>query len=60
MAGITPNGTLHVVPNDDMREHEATPRCWCEPTEDHDRPGLWMHHALDGREAFESGERLPS
>lgn len=50
----------HVIPLGDLREHDSTPQCWCTPTEDDETPGLWLHHAMDGREAFETGERLPS
>lgn len=47
----------HVVPLNDLREHEANGSCWCKPTLDE---GVWLHHSMDGREAFETGERLPS
>lgn len=50
---------LHVIPNNDLREHEATIRCFCKPTEDDDTPGLWIHHALDRRELYETGELKP-
>ena len=49
---------LHVVPCDDLRPHQDTEACWCCPSED--EVGVWVHHAMDGREAFESGERMPS
>lgn len=45
---------IHVIPLGDFREHEASLSCWCH------EPGLIVHRAMDGREAFESGERLPS
>lgn len=49
----------HVVPVDDLREHDLMPDCWCEPTVD------WIsfvavHNAADQREKFERGERKPS
>ena len=50
----------HVYPLDDLREHvtdTAEGTCWCNPTEDED---LLIHHSMDGREAFETGERQPS
>lgn len=50
----------HVIPLGDLREHDSAPQCWCHPSEDDETPGLWLHHAMDGREAFETGERLPS
>lgn len=44
----------HVIPLDDLRQHEATMNCWCQPDDD----GLIVqHHAADGREAYETGER---
>lgn len=48
----------HVVPVNDLREHELVPECWCKPTPD-DEHDIWVHHALDGREAYETGERKP-
>jgi len=48
----------HVIPSNDLREHDTSIRCWCHPVEDED--GLVVHKALDAREAFETGERKPS
>lgn len=56
---INPPMRYHIVPLNDLREHEPTPQCWCMPTPD-DEHDVWVHHSLDGREAFETGERLPS
>lgn len=50
----------HVVPLNDIREHELEKTCWCHPTEDPEYPGMYMHHSADGREAFERGTRQPS
>lgn len=47
----------HIVPLNDLRDHETNGGCWCKPTLD---DGVWLHHSMDGREAFETGERLPS
>ena len=47
---------IQVVPVDDLREHSLT-ECWCKP---HDDEGVTVHHSLDGRELFHSGERKPS
>lgn len=49
----------HIVPVNDLREHKLTPECWCRPTPDEEHD-VWVHHSLDGREDFETGERLPS
>ena len=47
---------LHVYPLEDLREHEITTQCWCHPEVDEDDE-ICVHNALDGREAYESGER---
>ena len=50
----------HVIPVGDLHEHEPLPTCWCKPTPDEDHD-VFVHHSLDGREAFEiSGGGLPS
>ena len=49
---MTPD-RYHIIPVDDLREHEATPECWCCPSEEED--GIFVHHALDNREAYETG-----
>ena len=49
----------HVIPIGDLREHEASPECWCHPTPDEEHD-YYRHHALDGREAYETGERKPN
>lgn len=50
----------HVMPVDDLREHCPAVDCWCHPTQDDECPNVFVHHALDGREMFETGERKPS
>lgn len=47
-------GRYHIIPIDDLREHEATPDCWCCPTEC-EEDGTVVHNALDNREAYETG-----
>lgn len=48
--------TIHVVPVDDLVEHECGEECVCgpqtEPVEHEDGSFGWVlvHHALDGRE----------
>ena len=51
---------IHIMPADDWREHEALCSCWCSPSDDTDCPDVMLHHAMDGREAFEDGRRLAS
>ncbi len=50
---------LHVVPINDLREHstDSEKPCWCNPFDD---DGVTVHNSMDGREAFETGERVPS
>jgi hypothetical protein len=47
----------HVVPINDLREHNTDSDfiCWCHPTENDD--GVIVHNSMDGREKYESGER---
>ncbi|AKJ28835.1 hypothetical protein [Caldimonas brevitalea] len=56
----TPATQLHVLPLADLREHQPNARCWCHPVQDEDEFNVVVHTSLDGREAFESGERKPS
>lgn len=52
---------VHVVPVNDLREHQHNGSCWCKPRHDDDSLGnVWIHNSMDGREAFENGERLPT
>lgn len=48
----------HVVPVDDLREHELEVTCWCHPVEDHEAPNLYGHNALDKREEYEQGRKI--
>jgi len=60
VCGDLPPPEYHLTPTDDLRDHELSPECWCHPTEDEEDPRCWIHNAMDGREAFETGERKPS
>ena len=51
------NDDIHVVPVNDLREHDTDFHCWCDPSY---QDGVWVHNSMDGREQFESGERKPS
>lgn len=51
--------TYHVLPINDLREHSESADCWCEPrVEDKGTSVIVIHHALDGREAYEEGRPL--
>ena len=44
---------LHVVPVNDLREHEESSKCWCRPVEIFDasmHAPVWVHNSMDGRE----------
>jgi len=47
---------IHVVPLNDLREHVAQTDCWCNPTPDMEESFVILHHSLDQRERYESGE----
>jgi hypothetical protein len=55
---------MHVLPMNDFREHVADMSCWCCPTlDDGWEEGIekiFIHHSMDGREKYETGERVPS
>lgn len=52
-------GAWHVVPMNDLRDHEPSKSCWCRPTLlDEETDGdVYIHHSMDGRELYETGER---
>jgi hypothetical protein len=50
----------HLVPCNDIRQHQLDPVCWCQPVEDQETPDFWIHNSADGREKFEQGERRPN
>lgn len=47
----------HVIPLNDLREHEPSEACWCRPLYDE---GVVIHHAADEREEYETGRRRAS
>lgn len=53
----------HVIPINDLKEHEGISTCWCKPKiEDYSVSGgmkLVIHNALDGRELVEPGAEIP-
>lgn len=52
---------VHVIPEEDIVEHDLSELCSCQPrVEYHQIKNLIIHNSFDGREAFESGTRLPS
>jgi len=51
--------SYHVVPINDLREHETEDNldCWCRPGTDAEDETIAVHNSLDGRELIERGER---
>lgn len=56
MVALVKGGDVHVTPEEDLRPHWMVRECWCAPEVDID-DDILVHHALDGREPYESGER---
>jgi hypothetical protein len=52
----------HVFPVEDLRKHVTDQGfdCWCKPLPHEDDDSIVLHNSMDGREAFETGERKPS
>jgi hypothetical protein len=49
---------IHVVPFNDLREHDTSLTCWCHPTPEDDEPRVVLHHSMDERESYEQGRAL--
>lgn len=49
---------VHVVPVDDLRDHEFSEDCWCNPRIEEDV--VIVHSSADERELYERGEKKPS
>lgn len=49
---------VHVMPVNDLREHDESRDCWCKPTQDSDEPSMYVHHSMDRREEYEQGRKL--
>lgn len=48
---------VHVLPLNDLRDHDETADCWCKPRRDEDEPRVVIHNSLDQRELHETGKR---
>lgn len=48
---------IHIIPIDDLKEHEHSDQCWCRPARDSEENRVVVHNSLDGREQYETGER---
>lgn len=51
---------VHVLPMDDLKEHQESENCWCNPRRDEEELKLIIHNSVDQREKYETGERKPN
>lgn len=51
-------GEIHVMPVNDLREHEESANCWCRPRRDDEYPRVAIHNSMDQRETYERGRKL--
>lgn len=47
---------IHVIPINDLRDHEESAECWCHPSPDDECDDVMVHNAMDGRELIETGQ----
>jgi hypothetical protein len=52
---ISEHGETHLIPLGDLRDHEPTPQCWCNPER---VDAILAHRAMDRREEYEDGRRF--
>jgi hypothetical protein len=52
---IETEGFPHVVPYEDLKEHNVDGECWCSPYED---DGVIVHNSMYNRERYERGEMI--
>ena len=47
---------FHLIPLDDLKDHEPDFKgaCWCRPIQNEE--GLWVHNSVDRREDYEDAE----
>jgi hypothetical protein len=57
--GFNDENELHTLPIEDIRMHEISTECWCNPFFDK-KLEIVIHNSADGREDFEDGTRKPS
>ena len=53
-ATVMENGERHVTPEEDTREHDLSPKCWCKPWLDDE---VFVHQSADRREFDEPDAR---
>lgn len=50
---------IHLLPVNDLREHDMDDECWCEPSSEPQTDGsfVMLHYAVHGRDDYEDGRR---
>lgn len=48
---------MHVLPINDLREHDEHSGCWCRPTLYHE-DAVCVHNSMDRREEYERGRKV--
>lgn len=49
---------IHVMPENDWKEHTSSINCWCHPTRSVDEDKAIIHNSLDGREVQELRDEI--
>lgn len=49
---------LAAMVNSDLREHIESGDCWCNPIQDPEYPGVWIHNSMDRREEYETVRKM--
>lgn len=57
MSDLDAPGYMHVIPINDLREHDEHGACWCRPTIYHD-DAIVVHNSMDRREEYERGRKV--
>ena len=56
---INSTDTWHVIPLNDLKDHDETETCWCRPDVQYVGVGtVVLHHAMDERESYEQGRAM--
>lgn len=55
--GVRYDQGIHIVPVNDLREHDTLHPCWCRPRPDDEHEELIIHNAMDQREQYENGRK---
>ena len=50
---------FHVLPINDLREHEENGNCWCIPRIEYEEfIPIYIHNSMDRREEYEQGRKV--